>query len=758
MKKPLIKLNLPTHNINTEETYQETFPNNKRYINANKNIEKLDFLDLLAKESQKDSFINILVKESMKINQVNNLKKKINEINLKEDNIEGLYDWSTLFNNSRPLSHYTRVNYKEKKIEENNNNNNDYKSPQILVDLPNDKMQFFFGKNSLGNNLNINNESKKNNSINSNINKYSPNFRKNSISKTSKTTTNLINANTNTESNNDNNNIKKNKKRINKRKSIKLPTWHFPYKSRKNVNNNINISSLKKEKIEESKKNINKNITNNTFYYSDTFSNYYKEDLKSFTKKMPILKAKVITDSKKLKNEIKKQKTEAFLKEKILYDIIKKDNLIINKQDLIISAERRNPVPLMKSIYKQENPDAIEIKEHIRKYFNTMKPYGNDDGKVDYRINDRWRLNHELIKFRKMEYKLKKQKEKENSRNNNPNYYKKMYSNINKKLILNYYDINDPDLDIFNKLNLESIEADDNNNEIFNKKNNSFEYKNNFGNSYNFEIEEIFYKNKNKTIDNEKLLLRPKTGFKLAKELNILNQENKNEKKINRPHSSNIRRNYNKYNNLKINDDEDYYFFDIKDYNELYKDYLPSNRFPLKTNSKINNSSYYKINALIKEKFNKKKLNALNNINYFITEPDLSIKPKIIKEKEKYEKKYNSSYNTSKSKNNKSSINNNTTFSNKVNKGTKTRPKTATGIRPKQKCHIFDFNKVINTNIDFKMNKIDDNVFFEPMNCFNKLAGKYYSSSNNVHIKNKRNKRKEILDINNNKNTLKTNK
>ena len=152
---------------------------------------------------------------------------------------------------------------------------------------------------------------------------------------------------------------------------------------------------------------------------------------------MPILKAKIKTKSEKLKNEIKKQKNESYIKEKILYDIIQKDNLIISKQDLIISAERRNPVPLMKSIFRQENPNVVEYKEHVRKYFNTMKPYGNDDGKVDYRINDRWRLNKELIKFRKMEYKLKKEKEKNNIKS-------KIISDNNGKLILNYYDINVP--------------------------------------------------------------------------------------------------------------------------------------------------------------------------------------------------------------------------------------------------------------------------------------------------------------------------
>ena len=134
MKKSALKLDLSKYIKNTEETYAETNPNKFQYTNTysrtNPNLnQKIDFLDSLAKESRKDSFINILVKESMKINQTNNLKKKLNEINLKEDDIEGLYDWSTLFNNSRPLSHYTRVNYKEPKIEEDENDINDIKSP-----------------------------------------------------------------------------------------------------------------------------------------------------------------------------------------------------------------------------------------------------------------------------------------------------------------------------------------------------------------------------------------------------------------------------------------------------------------------------------------------------------------------------------------------------------------------------------------------------------------------------------------------------
>ena len=421
---------------------------------------------------------------------------------------------------------------------------------------------------------------------------------------------------------------------------------------------------------------------------------------------MPILKAKIKTNSKRLKTEIKRQKAKAYVKEQILYDIIKKDDLILRKQDLIISAERRNPVPLMKFIYKQEYPDAQEIKEHIRKYFKTMKPYGNDDGKVDYTQNDRWKLNKELIKYRKMENKI--------------NIEKKNLSKISSfkkdgKLILNYYDMNDPDLNIFNKLNLEDIENEEN------KKNQSFEKKdNNFGNTYDFTIEE---KKVAKTIDNEKL--RPQSSYNIKKDTNVFNSENNKPK--NRPHSSNIRRN----NHL-----EDRYFFDIKDFNELYKDYLPSNRFPLKTSSKVNNISYNKINELMKERYFKKKMNE----NYFITEPDLKINNKI------KNKKYNS-YNNSKN------LYLNAYYGNKKKtkeeKGVKTRPKTVSGYR-KEKCNVVDFNKYIDTNLDLKMNKVNDEVYFTPMNSFNKLAGKYYSSSNNVHIKNKRKKREKILDMKNN--------
>ena len=392
--------------MKTEETQIETITNKNKITNQNYSEEKIneseeenisksyiidkskssaekkDFLDSLAKGSRRDSFINLLDEEAQRIDKMNEQKQKINTITLKETDIDGLYEWKTLFNNSRPLSHYTRINYKKPAITEEVSKDG-IKSPKILVDLPDDKMLYFFG----GNAFLDDNDTKK-----SKKNKNGSTFRRK---------VNINNNVSNTISNND--------------KTQTLKT---------NRSNNRNRASSKLKTSSSIKSNIkiNKNDDNNghnyikpmsiyakfnpedTFYFSNTFSDYYKEDLKSFTNKMPILKAKIKTNSNNLKKIINNQRMKSSIKEKQYYDMIKNDTLIVKKQDLIISAERRNPIPLLKSIYKQENPGAEEIKEHIRKYFNTMKPFGNDDGKTDYTKNDRWRLNRELIKFRKGKY------------------------------------------------------------------------------------------------------------------------------------------------------------------------------------------------------------------------------------------------------------------------------------------------------------------------------------------------------------------
>ena len=148
--------------------------------------------------------------------------------------------------------------------------------------------------------------------------KFTSSFRNNT--KTKNNNTNKKINKTMTENNLNTKNINNNR---NNRRNIRLPTWHFPYKNR--------LANTKPKNLkEESKTDINQinHIQpvsiygnygpNNTFYYSNTFSDYYKEDLKSFAKKMPILKAKVKTNPKRLKKEIKKEKNESYIKEQII--------------------------------------------------------------------------------------------------------------------------------------------------------------------------------------------------------------------------------------------------------------------------------------------------------------------------------------------------------------------------------------------------------------------------------------------------------
>ena len=103
--------------IKTEETQLETNTNQNKYSNPNisgdkiieseeenysqsnlmnkskSSIEKLDFLDSLAKGSRRDSFLNLLDEEAQRIDKINNQKQKLHDINLKENDIEGLYEW-----------------------------------------------------------------------------------------------------------------------------------------------------------------------------------------------------------------------------------------------------------------------------------------------------------------------------------------------------------------------------------------------------------------------------------------------------------------------------------------------------------------------------------------------------------------------------------------------------------------------------------------------------------------------------------------
>ena len=268
---------------------------------------------------------------------------------------------------------------------------------------------------------------------------------------------------------------------------------------------------------------------------------------------------------------------------------------------------------------------------------------------------------------------------------------------------------------------------------------NNIKYKNNNNSiSNNFEKEnEIFYNtilqkfdNKfnhkklmkmNKNINNNQNLkkeenlknikiLSQKTGFRPKN--TIINNPWKK-----RPHTSNIR----KYNNCEIymNDmnneqkERDNNLYEISFYNEGYSElgYFSSNSLPTKTLSNIGNTSYDKINRIIKERklsVKNLKYGQKNNSNKKISKKNLS-----------FNKKYNSNRTMNNKENNK--------WNNFYHKN-----------KNKNEVNVYNFDDIID-NFLLKKNKMNKNEDLYALNYYKNIGGKFYSSSNNVNVKKNRN-------------------
>ena len=241
----------------------------------------------------------------------------------------------------------------------------------------------------------------------------------------------------------------------------KIYDWNLLINSPKlgdiDIKNKIKLTDINEN---ENKSNRNKSITKRAMtdlkydlkiISSQKINNKNKNELKNMPEKLPIFKPKVMSSTKKLRNEIKKQRIKSSIEEKKLYEILNKDNLILNKQDLIIAGgERKNAGPLLKNILYQQNPHLKNAKESNKLYYKTMKPFGNNYGNIDYSQNDRWKSSAEIKKLRKKEQKqynnVGTSMDENDLINNNHNEIN------NTKLILSYYDANDPDIKFFNRL------------------------------------------------------------------------------------------------------------------------------------------------------------------------------------------------------------------------------------------------------------------------------------------------------------------
>ena len=677
-----------------KKVINELFNKMEKEISDNKEqISEKKFLNILDEESNKEAFNNILLNEITRIKNINISKTKLNDINLIEKHHDDLYDWTNLFNNSRPLSSYTtlkkqKLNKKEKsKIEE-------FKSPVVLVDLFEDQMNLYFGKNNFIKSEENNKKSKK------------------KIRNKKKLSINIANNNTG--------NLVKSHKPSKEINIIK--TTNNDLSSKNIVHNYIRPMSV-----------YSPRENSFSFYFSSAFSDYYKEDLKTFSEKMKILKAKVKSNPKKLSHEIKVQRKISLKKEKKLNKILNLKQFNFGKDNLIIAADRKNPIPLLKSIFKQEYPNKEIMKENTKMYFNTMKPLGESDGPIDYSKNERWKLSELIAEMRDGKNNLKNINLINYNSFNNKNYRKK------NNLVLSYYNKNDPYIKMFENIikkgNIDNNKTlKENENDEINDKPFFNPILQNFNNNFT-----ISFSNKNieeKKINNENIEnkiniqenikiekykkdinIRPKTCFKLV-------GPNKNKTLIKRPLTSFFK----KYNILFTNVSQEKRNSLPQNYIDPNSDfdYVSSNSFPLKTLSSVGNVSYDKINQKIQEK--QFGLSKLKN-DYFLTSTgQIKKKPSFKKYKEEniILDKINNIKNFGLFDNSK--WNNN--FNNKIK------------LNKKNKINFYNFDNIKDSFN--KENKKDEN--FYTLNYFKNMGGKFYSSSNNVNVKNKRNKKIKLLN------------
>jgi len=673
-----------------DKDIQQNFNNNNI---SNKMIETRKDKNIFQNFDRNNEIIN---EEMEPIEPLYQQKENLKNINLIEKDINSLYKWEHLFNNFRPISCYTTIQNEPKKNENDKevtkNKNLDFKSPILLVDLPESQMNLFFGMNNI--------------------------YESSSRNKKSKSTKKLKKKEKLRNSSHSNNTLQNNK-------NIKNNT---------NISHNIRPMSMYSPRME-----------NSCYYFSSTFSDYYNEDFKSFCNKMPILKAKLKINSGKLKKEIESHDKESNKKEQLLQKISSKERIYLDKQDLIIAAKRRNPIPLLKSIFKQNYPGLEVAKENPKLYFNTMKPYGNDYGDVDYQQNDRWKLSNEIIKMRMLNAKLKN----EDFKIENFNHYgsKKQHKN---RLLLSYYNASDPAIVKFNK-KIESIKRNVENEHIFINNENVKKETDAITELEEDKEKEINDSNINSSIkmrnetskentstkngkENNKIIIDAKKREKYKEE--IISDRTKSikpklslKKEIKRPKTIN--------KNLNINISQTLNNLGIKDEN-LYSDYTSSNCFPLKTSSDVGNTSYNKINKFIREK------KLINNLDLLLSSQSKASSRKSMPNKlnrhpvnmEMYDKNLDLQLiiASKKIKPKKSfSLYKAATTDDKSHNSRKIYKKWDKGGNlisdKKSKVNYYCFNNYIETVfnkdlINFKKN--EDNQYFFPMNAYNKLAGKYY--------------------------------
>ena len=738
--------------INESQSDENQSKNSLQSFSENSNIsnEKINFLEALTNGNQKKTFENIIKEEADRIDMINKQKKNLKNINLIEKNIEGLYDWKTLFNHSRPLSSYTKFNPKNIQIKKEEEKKEDkFKFPVVLVDLQENQMNMFFNDNINGNTSNKKKLMKQQLEHMQRMNKMKMNDRKSNI-------------------NSNSSNIS-HKKGISNNNSFQRSSTRN--KSIRSVRSASASASRNKKPIEGNcvrpMSVYTRRNPKDTFYFSQTFSDYYKEDLKDFVKKIPLLRAKISAKPNKLQNTLINSEKKSLLKEEKLKETIANDDLLLTKQEVIIAGKLGNAQPLLKSIYKQIHPEDEIEKNNTKMYFNTMKPLGNNNNKTDFSINDRENHLRQLVELRNGEFIDYKKRSKDD------------FNNF-RDLKLETYDEKDPDLQIFNQIKeVNEDEYEEENNEIKeNNNNNQFSKTFSSRNDMNILTTNNTTKNKNlvssSSQQQQNLLSNNNNNTEILTTNSNLPLMNNNQQQINsnrpktsvqpfknnfiqkRPFSSRQIQMSHAMNQTNFHSNSLYDNFpsfpqnsnnNNENNNNLDSNYIVTKSFPLHLNSNVGNVTYNKINKRLlikKESFE-------NTPPQIITAEMIknnNFSPNNIKEINKTiaNRPLTSKVNRKLVSNKLNSIN---TGINTVNKWEIKEENV-----PKQKVNYYYFNDYIdtifkdNSNAEKKrLNYIENEKgYYYPMNCFNKLAGKIYSCSSNMHVKTKRIKKNNMIN------------
>ena len=658
--------------------------------------EKFEFLDSVVGGKQKENFENLIKEEADRIDMINKQKANLKNINLIEKNIEGLYDWKTLFNNSRPLSAYTQLNNQKAK-KASIDNNNQFSFPVALIDAPPEEVELYIP----------------------NPNNY---------------------ANTANVKNNKNRPIHFSTKQ--KKKSSKISYAHSRKSSSNVFNRKFSSRSLNKDNQHNErqygsnctrpKSMYSQRLPGETFYLSQAFSEYYNEDLKTFSEKFPLLKAKIKVNPKKLQKALKDIKKQTIIRENNLKKVKLQDDLVLTKQEIIIAGMGGNAKPLLKSIYRQTHPDEHDdFDPRVKYYRNTDKPLGQDNGDTDYSVNDRTKHINEFIKLR--------EEAKGNSRS---------YKDINEmrtaenftRLHLDTYDEKDPHIQMFNQIQEENevdIEANEEskvNDIVVSKKKEELTIKTENDNKV---LTTLSQNQTEQTARNDNTV-RTKYKIEATVSTNSNTQNNISNRPMTGMPKANLERPFSTLSNANLkNVISNRPMTTMPRQNNLLSDnnstgFIPTKYLPLRTNSAVPNKTYRKIQNMIKTRKNKIMLTNLNTDGMFSSDIKRNaFSPSAISEANRFvRERPQTAFENKAIQNRLNELNNNMTqtqWSNNV-------------ITPKEnKISYVYFNDYIDTTFNTGEKKRHDLEipYFHPMNVFNKNAKYHYSSSNNYIVKKK---------------------